>query len=423
MGKKTIRLTEADIEKLVMRVLESETNEQIDMGLSKSRNIDKSISTEDSFYKKIVEERIPEIENKIEKAVEDGYTVDESVNDLNKAFASLNLFGIRKERDNKVLSLVAKESYDSGMKAYNKLQEFMDDTSKQVMEGSKTENPEFYAYAIRKSTSLLNRLKGTKKKTRSVIANNVKTQKEEIPKQVEMPMVQYSDADIPLDTKFATGSPELKEGYAQSFSESFSDALKATRNEIIKNNKQEGVTFPRKYYIKDITIVSSSSKVPHSKLPEPYYTDPNDPNDTEGFLRLSEDRAKSMMNLVQQYIKDNSDFIVTNGNTTTSIDAKGENGDGTSGPEWDKSKGSQHKDYLDAQMAKVLITFTVTPRMTPPEIDKPIITQSNGYSLEVSGKTRRKFKMSFDFRLPRIKLRGGGRINSAKPSLCPMDNF
>ena len=418
MGNKVIRLTEADLEKLVMRVLESETNEQIDMGFSKSRNIDRAITTEDSFYKTIVEKRIPTLESKIDKAVEDGYTVDESVNDLNKALASINLFGIQKDRDNRVVSLVAKNGYDTAMKAYSKLQEFMDDTSKQVMNGSKTENPAFYAYAIRKSTTLLNTLKGTKKKTRSVIANNVETQQEETPKKVEMPMVQYSDADIPLDTKFASGSPELKEGYSQSFSESFSDALKAFRNEMIKNNKQEGVSFPRKYYIKDVTIVSSSSKVPHSKLPKPYYTDPNDPNDTEGFLRLSEDRAKSMMNLVQQYIKDNSDFIITDSNTTTSIDAKGKNGDGTSGPEWDKSKGSQHKDYMDAQMAKVLITFTVTPKLTPitPE---PKIVQSNGYSLEVSGTTRRKFRFKWNFKLPTIRLRGGSRIIPASPDLCP----
>ena len=62
--------------------------------------------------------------------------------------------------------------------------------------------------------------------------------------------------------------------------------IKDTKDLLIKNNANPAVSFPGRIYIAEIIIKSSSSKVPQSKLPAPYTTDPKNPQDTTGFLRF-----------------------------------------------------------------------------------------------------------------------------------------
>lgn len=295
----------------------------------------------------------------------------------------------------------------------------MDEVSLKIWETTKEVNPAFYLFIFDKSESILSQLSSVRKKTRSIIVDNSKTIQDvpKTPEEVEVPSLAFTDTDVNFDNKFATGSPNLKSEYIQGFAQSLSKMMKDTKDLLIKNNTNPAVSFPGRIYISEIIIKSSSSKVPQSKLPAPYTTDPNNPQDTTGFLNLSKDRAESMKKLVEKFISDNSRMVFTDEKTKMEVDFKGKNGDGTSGIPWDKSKGSQDPAYLEAQYANIYIKFTVQPKIdtTPESTPEPI--ETNGYVLKISGERRGKFYIDFNFTPPNMSI-GGFKGFSGGDVLC-----
>ncbi len=420
--RKVIKISVSDLDNIVKNVIE----EQLKMTKRTKRAQDtvRTRSTEDERYDKVVEK----IAKNKEKWSNKKSVISPEPTELQWALYGAGVYIVdndsgKKNSEGRIeYKLVPSVAGKGRLKSFKKLYSVMSEESKSVMDSSKEINPAFYAYVIKSSDSLVDVFNRTKRDSRSVTVDNSKSQKlGTSPNEVEVPKLIFSDSDIPLKNKFATGSPNLKNEYVTQFDSTFTDLLVSYKNDMIKNNTDSRITFPGKYLIKDITIISSSSKVPHTRLPEPYTTDPKDPNDTEGFLRLSEDRAESMMKMVKNYISSNSDNLIMDKNFTESVSAKGENGDGTSGPDWDKNKGSQHQDYLDAQQAKVIITFAVIPSfIKDDDIPTPDIS-SNGFILTVSATKRSKTEISLDFR-PKSKRYKGGKVKNAGSTLCPIFN-
>jgi len=417
--KNVIRLTENDLKIIVKNVIKEQSFKKTTRG---GYDMDRTRSTEDDNYDKLVDK----IAVKKQKWDDKSAVISPEPTELQWALYTAQIYissesGTKNSEGLKEYKLVTTDLGKKRLKMFNKLYSMMDEESKSIMDSSKEINPAFYAYVVKSSESLMDAFERTKRDTRSVIVDNTKTQKSEAKPggQVEVPKMVFSDSDIPLGNKFATGSPNLKTEYIAQFDSIFTKILEENRKSMIKNNTDSSVTFPGRYLIKDITIVSSSSKVPQSKLPAPYTTNPKDPNDTEGFLRLSEDRAKSMMNMVKKYLDSNSKNIVIAKDFTESINAKGENGDGTSGPDWDRNKGSQHKDYLDAQQAKVIITFAVIPRIKESDdiTSQPTISGGDGFIITVSAYKRGKTKIKFI--PPTFRFKGGSSKNVGT-TLCPI---
>jgi hypothetical protein len=302
----------------------------------------------------------------------------------------------------------------------NKIMEYMDNISKEAWLKSKTENTMFYTYILENNNyyRIWNTLNKSKKENRNIVVDNFETQKKQktgSQKKADVSALVFEDTSS-AGTKFKSGSPELTTDYIQKFNNSFRSVLE---NALAQAREQQTstVTYPGNFYISEINIVSSSSKVPQTKLPAPYTTTPTD---TRGFLALSTDRAKALKTLVDEFIKNNN--IITNDKTIVTVESKGEHGDGTSGPDWDKNKGANHPDYTNAQMAQVTITFAVIPKVeTPPEEPETIITSPDGYSLTVSAKTRGG---GIIIRIPKIKfnppqIRGGGPFKTKGGRTAP----
>lgn len=424
--KKVVRLTESDLENIVLKVIKSRIDEQmISAGVIDRPDLNRTYSTSKEDFKKFEARLATRAKDKaelIQRYESEGYKKDESFTPLAlQLYALSSTKGMLLERNGKtkIMSLVPGESYKKYKSSLEKLESMMDEVSLKVWETTKEVNPAFYLFIFDKSDGILNQLSSVRKKTRSIIVDNSKTIQDvpKTPEEVEVPSLAFTDTDVNFDNKFATGSPNLKSEYIQGFAQSLSKMMKDTKDLLIKNNTNPAVSFPGRIYISEIIIKSSSSKVPQSKLPAPYTTDPNNPQDTTGFLNLSKDRAESMKKLVEKFISDNSRVVFTDEKTKMEVDFKGKNGDGTSGIPWDKSKGSQDPAYLEAQYANIYIKFTVQPKIdtTPESTPEPI--ETNGYVLKISGERRGKFYIDFNFTPPNMSI-GGFKGFSGGDVLC-----
>ena len=212
--------------------------------------------------------------------------------------------------------------------------------------------------------------------------------------------------------------PELKSSYKSELPKilknGFSDALKQFREQYSE------VKFPGPIYVGSIQVFSSSSRVPQDNMKNARYR--TGKNGTpEGYKNLSEDRGKALQEFILSFIKSDKS-IVTDGNTKVlDMNFLGQNGDGTSGPEWDPSKGAQHQDYLNAQYAYVVITFTAVPE---PQIPTPIPPKDiNDFSIRSSAEGRGRIFINLNLpklNLPKVNLGGVRLFSTGKDLSCPV---
>ena len=305
------------------------------------------------------------------------------------------------------------------------LEKYMDPESKRIWSECKVRNAYFYYYILggqppHRSDKLLSTISSTnKRRARGISVGDYESQNEKRqtePKKVEgITAVDYLDS-TPTDTKFELGSPKLNPDYVETFKQLFRETLDLAIAQAQKQETEQ-VKFPGIVYISEVKINSSSSRVPQTGLPEPYKTSEKD---TSGFLALSKDRALALEALIKEFIQDTNNNIVTDGNTKFTINFQGEHGDGTSGPDWDRTKGNKHPDYKEAQMAEMTITFQIAPRVTPEEMIEEKITEADGYSIGVTG----FYRDTLVIRIPKIKFnlgkwfrRLGNGTYEAKPQL------
>ena len=288
------------------------------------------------------------------------------------------------------------------------LEKYMDPESKRIWSECKVRNAYFYYYILggqppHRSDKLLSTISSTnKRRARRISVGDYESQNEKRqtePKKVEgITAVDYLDS-TPTDTKFELGSPKLNPDYVETFKQLFRETLDLAIAQAQKQETEQ-VKFPGIVYISEVKINSSSSRVPQTGLPEPYKTSEKD---TSGFLALSKDRALALEALIKEFIQDTNNNIVTDGNTKFTINFQGEHGDGTSGPDWDRTKGNKHPDYKEAQMAEMTITFQIAPRVTPEEMIEEKITEADGYSIGVTG----FYRDTLVIRIPKIKFNLG----------------
>ena len=425
MKKNVIRLTESDLENIVLKVMKSRMDEQISVGIIDRPDLNRTYSTSDKDFKEFEAKLAESARDKattIQSYESRGFKKDESFTPLATqlyALSSVKGMTLKRNNETKIMSLEPGEDYKKTTSSLKKLESMMDEVSLKVWETTKKVNPAFYLYIFFKSDNILGALSTVRKKTRSIIVDNSKTIQDvpNAPETVEVPSLSFTDTDVSFNNKFETGSPNLKSEYIQGFTQSLSKMIKDTKDLLIKNNANPAVSFPGRIYIAEIIIKSSSSKVPQSKLPAPYTTDPKNPQDTTGFLNLSKDRVESMKKLIEKFISDNSRMVFSDEKTKMELDFKGKNGDGTSGIDWDASKGSQDPAYLDAQYANIYIKFTVQPKIDIKPESTPESIETNGYILKISGERRGKLDIDFTFTFPNMS-DGGFRGFSGGNVLC-----
>ena len=425
--KKVIRLTEADIENIVRKVL----SEQL---ITKDSDVDiRELSTMSPVFDRLVNRLTRETSRieglgvpSIDKPREINKVIYYPINDLNKAMAVNGFFTLRKVKDKNgkvVLGYTVDNQsiYDNRQKSWKSVEGLIDANDTQSLEALnklKEVNPLFLAYLISQSDRVLNQLQG--KKNKKVIIKSKETEKVvPAPPSIPVEVVQFDDAQDSFDTKFPSGSPTISENYKTKFDTAFKQSVAAAVKAANTSVDIKGVSFKGGARIVGINVMASSSNVPQTNLPAPY----NDPQ--TGFLALSKARAESMLEMVNSMIQTNG-YGAEGVKPTMKYDGfETDSGiPGTSGPVWDKSKGSQHADYLNNQKAVVTITFQPIPSYDEPEPEPDTITTENDFILDASGEGKRRINIV----PPPIKFRidvpdfGGFRLISTGRDLpCPFD--
>jgi len=408
MAKKVIRLTEADIENIVLKIIEEQL---VSVGKTEGQDYESRVyDTNSPGFQKFL--------NRIKYLIgtyEERTGVAPDYNAMVRRVAGLSQLRFNKD-SNKYVETPLENNSKPFEKKSKKLMRYMDDTSKQVAQRAIEKSYPFWVWVVNtKANALMNLLRG--KKNASVVMDDMESVREvPMPKpEVKMPEVAMDDKKIPLNSKFDTGSPELKESYKselpQILKKGFSDAIKQFRKQYSE------IIFPGAVYVGSIRVFSSSSRVPQDNMNNPRYkTGPN--GSPEGYKNLSEDRGRALQEFILEFIKSDKS-IVTDGNTQVlDINFLGKNGDGTSGPDWDSSKGAQHQDYLKSQYAYVVITFTAIPEPpTPPPSESMDI---NDFSIRSSAEGRDSYFINWNIpklNFPEINLGGGIRLFSTGKDL------
>jgi len=399
MAKRVIRLSEADIENIVRKVM----SEQL---ITKDSDVDiRELSTMSPVFERLenaLARETSRIESlgipSIDKPREINKVIYYPINDLNKAMAvtTPKFYTLRKVKDKtgKVVlgyTVDNQNIYDGKQKSWKSVEGLIDANDTQSLEALnklKEVNPLFLAYLMSQSDLILNQLQG--KKNKNVIIKSKETEKVvPAPPSIPVEVVQFNDSQASIDTKFPSGSPTISEDYKTKFDTAFKEAVAAAVKVANESVNIDGVSFSGGARIVSINVMASSSNVPQTNLPAPY----NDPK--TGFLALSKARAESMLEMVNSMVQTNG-YYTEGVEPTMKYDGfETDSGiPGTSGPVWDKSKGSQHADYLNNQKAVVTIMFQPIPSYKAPEPGPDTITTENDFILDASGEGKRKIRIN-----------------------------
>lgn len=109
-----------------------------------------------------------------------------------------------------------------------------------------------------------------------------------------------------------------------------------------------------KMYLKNLNVDTSASRIPNTQSPD---------GKTYTFKELSKLRNDSALKYIKSQL--NSLGVMTDSNTVITQNYKGQNGDGTSGPEW--KKGSDKSKYEPYKYLNVDIQVIVNKPPTPGE--------------------------------------------------------
>ena len=186
-------------------------------------------------------------------------------------------------------------------------------------------------------------------KWNKVICSNAGERTEKVPVEPKvypsLPMVfpanSSPSSDFFVDNYYET-TPYFKEQFKEDVIDPIKTQLESTRS-------VEGIP---KMYLKKLNVDTSASRIPNTQSPD---------GKTYTFKELSKLRNDSAL----KYIKSQLDAlgVLIDSNTVITQNYKGQNGDGTSGPEWkkgsDKSKYEPYK-YLNVDI-QVVVNQTPLP--------------------------------------------------------------
>lgn len=336
----------------------------------------------------------------------------------------------------------------------NEMKKMMDETSLQVFEKMKNENPKFYLYSIIKYmgppgnsrgtpdgkgvfdneydySGLFGSRRSTIKDKKIIVDDSVTIQEEITPPteggKVSGPVMEQgytiiTPPTVQQPTLFefneAVMTPEFIQYINQTIFGGIDEAIKKMSEELVKEGRK-----PAEVWVNKLKIISSSSTIPNGVSEKTF------PGKIPTFKELSDERAKVVYNYIVEGLKQRNGVInpegieinsqgtnagkqisVKSGNQTLKLD-----GTGTSGPEYN----GQNKDELK-KYQRVDLTFDFAVKgTTPPPQSNPVETEPIPEELvpisqtdfivrfSATGRKRLKVKIRLpQITLPDISLRG-----------------
>ena len=370
MAKKVIRLTEADIEKIVDRIIGQELNEIRIKG--KAREKFYLLTPQDSEYKEFVEKQA---------TLRTGENKDKDIEEY----------------------LQYKMSRGNNKSKRDEMMELMDEESINIF-NSMPASFQYYCVAF------YNRKVDELRKQFITAENTLSIKEVETPGKVEEPGLKFSSLSADLKNQFEYNEAVL----TNEFKSYINDVVKKAGESIKVTPNSRGVG-----ELKSMTVIASSSTIPNLESKVTF------PGKVPTFCELSEARAQAVKDYVMEAfasvnIKPSSDFQL-NINTTNAPQYDNWNSgdyECTRGPIW--KKGDDKKSLQKFQRADIGFTFAVRTELDPPMIEPEVDTfEVESFAVTMGGRKRRprKTRKSFDWRGFDFRIQGGGSW-TPDPILC-----
>ena len=140
MKKNVIRLTESDLENIVLKVMKSRMDEQISVGIIDRPDLNRTYSTSDKDFKEFEAKLAGRAQDKattIQSYESRGFKKDESFTPLATqlyALSSEKGMTLKRNNETKIMSLEPGEDYKKTTSSLKKLESMMDEVSLKVWE-------------------------------------------------------------------------------------------------------------------------------------------------------------------------------------------------------------------------------------------------------------------------------------------------
>lgn len=329
--------------------------------------------------------------------------------------------------------------------AVTQMKSMMDETSIQVFEKLKNENPKFYLYVISRymgpkrvgyktnrgdgvfDTMYYNRSQVKDKKI--IVDDSITIQEEITPSEggkdggsvmeqgytmITPPAVQQ-----PMQFEFneAVMTPEFIQYINENIFGGIDEAIKKMSEELVKEGRK-----PADVWVNKLKITSSSSTIPNGVSKKTF------PGKVPTFKELSDARAKVVYDYIVEGLKQRNGVINPQG---IEIDSKGTNagkqitvksgnqtlkldGTGTSGPEYNGQNKDELKKYQRVDLTFDFAVKGSTPPKSEPDGSDPIPQQfvpksQTDFMVRFSATGRKKLKVKINLpqiTLPNISLKG-----------------
>jgi hypothetical protein len=335
----------------------------------------------------------------------------------------------------------------TGLRKLREMEKFMDETSLEVFEQMRVQNPMFYLYVIShylgKRLDYDENIFGLEKRNTSwagsdfsdwnlkdkkiIVDNSVTIQEEITPpeegKASEPVMEQGYSLITPPEVQqpmlFEYNEAVMTPGFIQYINETIfggiDQAIKEMSDELVKEGRK-----PADVWVNKLKITSSSSTIPNGKSERTF------PGKVPTFQELSDERAKVVYNYLIEGLKKRNATINPQG---VEIDSKGTNagkqitvksgnqtikldGTGTSGPEYNGQNREELKKYQRVDFTfDFAVKGTTPPKSDPIESDpippQLIPTSQTDFIVRFSGTGRKRYKVRIpQITLPNISLKG-----------------
>lgn len=302
------------------------------------------------------------------------------------------------------------------------IQSKMDPTSLTTFESIKTQNPQFYYYVIRRYNEQIANDSTVKKM--KIVVDSATTVKD-VPK----PGAQTPAANQVIEPGYELVTPaetntsgffvDNEATLTTAFTSFVANNIVAAINQAKENLSKSGGT--QAIYLESLNIDSSCSKLANG--PSKTVQTAN-ANRVPTFMELSTARA----NAAKDYIVGTLTKMGAQINPAKiTINPNGENGDGTSGPDF---TGTDKASYNKYKYARINLVFAIrtsvetkTAPTQPQQIPPEMVPQSTtDFTVHFTAKGRNDFKIylpTFRFKIPGINLGGNGMRASTKQVRCP----
>jgi len=373
----------------------------------------------------------------VNKVIQEQLVTNDKYDDLDAIISTLNPKDVNnyKNRDLKYLmsqaglevdrktgQIVDGGDHSEFDKKLKNIQSKMDSTSLSTFESIKTQNPKFYYYAIQHyyyniESSIYKKMKIVVDSATTI--KNVPTAGSQTPAPTEVIEPGY-ELITPENFNTSDFFVDNEATLTTAFTSFVTNNIISSINQAKENLKEKGGT--QSIYLERLNIDSSCSRLRNG--PSKTVRTAN-ANGIPTFLELSTARANTakdyIINLLTKMGAEINSKMIT-------INPNGENGDGTSGPDF---TGTDKESYNKYKYARVKLVFAIRTKKETKFAQKPSITippsmipqSTTDFTIHFNAKGRNDFKInlpSFNFKLglPNINLGGNGMKASLRQVKC-----